>query len=285
MTPTPAPRRGTRPRTPLLGVLLVLLLAVACSTSPPPPGNGASGDDARPAANGHLALKPVGSFLLDDAQAAAMVQQSSWEPRPENTTPNHTVPPPDFRPREYGGMANGDYVFNRITGNYTGTTDEIFQWAAAKWGLPDELVRAEASVESQWYQGHKDASGNPINQEGYGDFGDCGGSPPPSPFGPQGPAAFGVMQVKWCAVNDMSQGGYGGWPWTENSTAYSVDTYAAVLRGCYEGWEPWLGPNYHAGDLWGCVGRWYTGTWYSPTAQNYIARVQHAMQTKPWLTW
>ena len=262
---------------------IVLVLVAACSSPPAPPS---SDPAAKPVAGGWFPLKPPGSFaMLDDEQAAALVHRSTWEPRPGNTAANHTVPPPDFRPPGYGGMINGDTVFSRITGNFTGTTDEIFQWAAAKWGLPDEVIRGEAAVESVWYQAHTDPIGKPIDHEGFGDFGDCGGSPPPSPYGPQGPAAFGVMQVKWCTINDPAAGGYGGWPWTEKSTAYSVDTYAAVVRGCYEGWEPWLGPSYHAGDLWGCVGRWYTGGWYTPVAQDYIRRVQAATASRPWLTW
>ena len=32
----------------------------------------------------------------------------------------------------------------RITGNFTGTTDEIIQWAACKWGWSDNVVRAQA---------------------------------------------------------------------------------------------------------------------------------------------
>ena len=32
----------------------------------------------------------------------------------------------------------------RSDGQYAGTTDEIFQWAACKWGLPDDLLRAVA---------------------------------------------------------------------------------------------------------------------------------------------
>jgi hypothetical protein len=274
-----------RRRTAALAALSVLsVLLVACSSPSAPAATPVP--DARPVAGGWFPLQPVGSFaMLDDTQAAALVHRSSWEPRPDNTAANHVIPPPDFRPAGYGGMLNGPTVFSRITGNFTGTTDEIFQWAAAKWGLPDEVIRGEAAVESRWYQGHKDPIGKPIDQEGYGDFGDCGGSPPPSPYGQQGPAAFGIMQVKWCTVNDPASGGFGGWPWTERSTAYAVDTYAAVIRGCYEGWEPWLGPAYHAGDLWGCVGRWYTGGWYTPTAQDYIHRVQQAVATKPWLSW
>ena len=287
--------------TPLLVLLVLAALVVAGCSAPPaaidpnltvaphPPSAAPDSAPAKspPPSSGYFPLRPVGAFnmLPDDTAAAQMVRRSSWEPRPENEAANHQVPPPDFRPGGYPGMLNEPAVFGRISGNFTGTTDEIFQWAAAKWGLPDEVIRAEAVAESNWYQGHKDPDGKPVDKEGYGDFGDCGGSPPGAPYGPEGPASFGIMQAKWCTLNDPTQPGYGGWPWTETSTAYAVDTYAAVIRACYEGWEPWLGSGYAPGDLWGCVGRWNAGSWHSASADAYVARVQHALKDKPWLQW
>ena len=85
------------------------------------------------------------------------------------------------------------------------------------------------------------------------------------------------MQVKWCSMKDEDADGYGPWPWAEQSTAYNLDFYGAVIRGCLEGWDTWLGPDYVAGDLWGCVGRWFAGAWHSPDAENYIAEVQAHM--------
>jgi len=70
-----------------------------------------------------------------------------------------------------------------------------------------------------------------------------------------------------------------------DGAAYEIDLYAAVIRGCYEGWDTWLGGSYHSGDLWGCLGRWFSGQWYSTDANSYISRVQNFYNTKPWLTW
>lgn len=285
---------------PLLLAVVVLLVAAACSSPPaatdpgltPSPAaqpgapDGATSHGAPPR-DGYFPLRPVGDFgtLPDDVEAAQMVRRSTWEPRPENTAANREVPPADFRPAGYPGMVNETAVFSRITGNFTGTTDEIFQWAAAKWGLPDDVIRAAAVAESGWFQNRKAPDGAPVNQQGYGDFGDCGGSPPGAPYGPDGPSSFGILQAKWCTLNEPTQDGYGGWPWTEISTAYAVDTYGAIVRACFEGWDPWLGPGYRAGDLWGCVGRWYAGAWYNDPARGYIARVQQALVAKPWLGW
>ena len=49
-----------------------------------------------------------------------------------------------------GTTANTAYP--RVTGNFTGTTDEILQWAACKWGIDEDLVRAQVAIESWWDQ-------------------------------------------------------------------------------------------------------------------------------------
>ena len=36
------------------------------------------------------------------------------------------------------------WLLQRVTGHYTGRTDEIFQWAACKWGISDNVLRAIA---------------------------------------------------------------------------------------------------------------------------------------------
>ena len=247
---------------------------VTTATNPPRPG-------------GYFKLLPVGSFssLPTDAKAAQMVHYSTWEPRPQNSTADKAIPPSSFQTAGYSGMENHAEVFGRVDGNFTGTTDEIIQWAAAKWGLPDDLMRAQAVVETGWYQDNKDAHGNPIPGEGYGDFGGCGGSPPPSGYGVNGPSSFGIMQDRWCAMKDPGAPGYDGWPWSENSTAYNLDVYGAVMRGCYEGWDTWLGGKYKAGNLWGCVGKWFSGTWFTGGARTYIADVKAVDQSKSWRGW
>lgn len=251
------------------------------------PPNCTTTNNTRPPSGGYFTVKPVGSFstLPNDAQAAAMIHYSTWEPRQQNNTANHTVPPSSFTTAGYSGMQNYAAVFGRVTGNFTGTTDEIIQWASAKWGLSDEIVRAQAVQESFWYQGNKDTSGNPISNQGYGDFGSCGGSPAPSGYGTNGPASFGIMQDKWCSFKDPGASGYDGWPYSETSTAYNLDLYGAVMRGCYEGWDTWLGGTYTSGDMWGCLGRWFSGGWHNTDANNYISLVQGHLDSKPWLRW
>lgn len=112
-----------------------------------------------PPASGYFSLQPAGasSSLPSDSQCAAEVHSSTWEPRPQNRQQNSTMPAPgamaasfSSRPRDRAGTYNSlwdSWLLPRVDGRFTGTTDEILQWAACKWGLPDNLIRADAVVE------------------------------------------------------------------------------------------------------------------------------------------
>ncbi len=122
------------------------------------------GSCSPPPASGYFSLQPVGSWssLPSDSQCAAEVHRSTWEPRPQNQLQNNTMPAPGAmaksfasRPRDQGGTYNSlwdTWLLPRVDGQFTGTTDEILQWAACKWGLPDNLLRADAVEESTWFQ-------------------------------------------------------------------------------------------------------------------------------------
>ena len=93
-----------------------------------------------------------GTAFPSDAECAAQVRRSSWEPRPENYVANHTVAP---QPNTLAKFSSWTTAWNstyktRITGNFTGTTDEIIQWVACKWGWSDEVLRAQSVQESSW---------------------------------------------------------------------------------------------------------------------------------------
>jgi hypothetical protein len=45
---------------------------------------------------------------------------------------------------------------------------------------------------------------------------------------------------------------------------------------------------YHAGDLWGCVGAWYSGNWHDGPVngkggESYSVRAQYWCKIRPWL--
>jgi hypothetical protein len=80
-----------------------------------------------------------------------------------------------FAARPVGGGGAADprwdsWLLQRVDGQFTGTTDEIFQWAGCKWGLSDDLLRAVAVRESTWYQYETYPSGRPVVDWGMGDM-------------------------------------------------------------------------------------------------------------------
>jgi hypothetical protein len=281
-----------RLRTPLLAAVAVAAVVLLSGCGGPAPGSGPRADPlsrlaasgAPPPPGGYFTLKPARAYasLPSDATATAEVHRSTWEIRPDNRAYNQTTPTRlamrrvDPADQAYDPRWN-TYILGRITGDFTGTTDEIFQWAALKWGLPDNLIRTVAYMESDWYQSN------------YGDFIDDGVGCPPGYHRLPCPVTFGIVGTK-------STSWPGIFPWNRDSTAAAVDVLGAWLRGCYEGWAWWLRGygnrshgTYHAGDLWGCVGAWYSGAWLGGapaqpgTGENYIARAQHFYQVEPWL--
>jgi hypothetical protein len=244
-----------------------------------------------------------------------MVHYSTWEPRPDNAKRNHVLAQPAAahaafaaRPRAVARTYDpqwDSWLLARVDGQFAGTTDEILQWAACKWGLPDDLLRAVAVRESTWYQYKTDPSGRCRVQYGCGDvfsvattasrtycdavarFGydyqkDFGVGICPKTF-----SIVGVMSWQDPAWGVWPDNQNGTFPFSRDSTAFAVDYLGSQLRGCYEGWEWWLRgtgtSNYATGDLWGCVGAWYAGAWHSAAADGYIGRVQTEMNTRPWL--
>ena len=180
------------------------------------------------------------------------------ENRSDNTTANNYIPVrgSDFFDPQWGpnfGMDSRASAFSaRIDGNFRGTTDEIIQWGACKWGFDEDIVRAVAIAESFWHQSQ---------------IGDNGES-------------FGLLQVR----KTYHPGTY---PAAEKSTAYNVDYALAYRRSCFEGWLDWLhdytSDTYTAGNEWGCVGHWFSGRWTDDAGgQNYTATVQRHLNEKVW---
>lgn len=259
-----------------LGITVVVAVQVAkpaaspVTNAPPPP-------------SGYFTLRPVGSYasLPNDREAGTMVRDSQWEPRPGNARYNRTVAF-HLKMHRVGPATKAydprwnRYILARVTGDFTGTTDEIFQWAAVKWGLPDNLLRTIAYMESNWRQSN---------------FGDYVHNAAECPRGYQKlpcPVTFGIVGTK-------STSWPGIFPWNRDSTAAAVDVLGGWLRGCYEGWVWWLRDHgnrsrgtYRAGDIWGCVGAWYSGNWHDgaakgPGGENYLLRAQYWDKVTPWL--
>jgi hypothetical protein len=188
------------------------------------------------------------------------------------------------------------WLLPRVDGQFTGTTDEIFEWAACKWGIPDNVIRAAAYTESTWYQYlvYANYHNRCISFYGCGDF--FGDSSPDSivymnalarlggydyqqdygvGLGPETFSILGIMSWQAPAWGQVPDNQNGAFPFSRNSTAFAADYYGAAFRGCFEGWVTWLhdeNPNYVPGDLWGCVGYWYSGAWRDSAAKQLHRR-------------
>jgi autotransporter family porin len=212
-----------------------------------------------PGAPGASAATTQTSAVLpaSDATATTQVARSAWEPRPANATANQTVPTSDqlatFRAQGNNWGSCETTLRHKVTGQYTGTTDEILQWAAAKWGFSADLMRAVAVAESYW------------NQAALGDGG----------------LSFGLMQIKKTA----SPGTY---PMSSTSTAFNVDYFAGTLRYYLNGCATWMNNQaghvgtYAAGDLWGSIGAWFSGNWHTAAAEDYIANIKGRLAVRAW---
>ncbi|WP_343965943.1 hypothetical protein [Kribbella koreensis] len=285
------------------------------------PGLHSPGDDP-PAADGYWQTMPAGSFaqLPTEAECAERVHRSEWEPRPGNSKPNQTMPAveqvhtslavrPRATPAEAYDTRWDSLGLARVTGHHTGTTDENIQWAACKWGLADNLVRAVAVTESTWYQKDLYPSGACVEKRGCGDLfpkptaasgeycneiklagydyqRDYGQNLCPKTF-----SIIGVMSWQDPAWGQMAGNQNGTFPFNRDSTAFALDYYGAYIRGCLEGWAWWLtgkdNPVDPAKRLDGCVGAWFAGAWHTKPADDYTALVFKTMEERPWLnrTW
>jgi hypothetical protein len=255
--------------------------------------------------------------LPSDQECAERVHRSDWEPRPSNTRSNHTLVSHPSLPAELAARPRAgahdprwdSYLLPRVSGQFTGTTDEILQWAACKWGFPDNFARAEAAHESSWFQQLTYPDGECYDHLGCGDFFPIptnesslyckglrlrGGYDYEADYGAgQCPQTFGIAGVKtwydpaWEPRYEGNQNG--AFPFVRDSTAANIDYMLASIRGCYEGWETWLvntgDRSYAAGDLRSCAGSWFAGAWKTARANRYAEGVWEQMnRTRPWLS-
>jgi autotransporter family porin len=252
---------------------------VASALAPAGASASASGTPSTAAsapAPGHFATLPAGAALPTDSQCAAWVRaRPITENKPGNATANqHTG-------QHIGAdILGGDdaranrLIAPRVDGGFAGTTGEILRWVACKWGIDEDIVFAQAAVESWWRQSTK------------GDFDtDVNACPPGHGLGVDGtagkcPQSYGILQTRYPYMKS-------GWPGIADSTAMSADLAYGIWRACFEGYETWLntveqGQRYAAGDAWGCVGRWFSGRWHTAASDGYVTKVRDSLDQKVW---
>ncbi len=229
------------------------------------------------ASNAFVTLPP-GSVLPSEQECSTRINHSAAEPRTDNETANHAIPTQQQIAQlapwgdSIGATTKADQFRKQITGNFTGTTGEILQWVACKWGVDENIVLAEAVIESDWHQNF------------LGDYTNDKKRCPPGQWDGSGCyQSYGVLQLTYTFFPTA-------WPMSRNNTAFSAEYVYGVIRTCYEGWTSYLAERkplpgystYRAGDLWGCLGMWFSGGWYDSGAINYIDKVKKELVNKNW---
>jgi hypothetical protein len=208
-----------------------------------------------------------------------------------------------------------------VDGQYTGTTEMIIRWAACKWGVDEDMIRAQATVEHdtwiQWNAGGDErksmnqcqAGNNPdhnsTNLWGYLTSNACYQS-------------WSIWQTK-VVYSSPNIGAWTTWPAINESTAFAVDYRYASQRSCMNGnesgfftdkgsgrayltdvanarinpysesprkfWNPVTGR--YASNLeyleFACLGAHYSGNWMDSDARSYLPKLLNHWKRKDWL--
>ena len=169
------------------------------------------------------------------------------EIRPENTVANYTRGRPT-KPELFDVDPSFRPYYDRINGDFVGTTEQILAWAARKWGFDQlgypDLGKAMAVIESWWKQSAVNSSSG----------------------------AHGILQVHPAYWPDPEPARW--------STAYNADYAMAVVRYLYDPGS-WLG-NGTTGNIRNAVAAWQCGCGYNGLG-SYATQVFTYDQTKPWL--
>lgn len=219
-----------------------------------------------------------GAALPAESECASRISPVP-EIRPENRAANQAKPSVS-QLQSFRSNASVTLILQlvpRITGNFTGTTDEILQWGACKWGFDVDGERAVSVVESDW------------RQSTLGDFEKkeslC---PPDVRQGSKCPTSFGIVQVKY------EEDSIPAYPMTKQSTAFNIDYKLGKQYACYTGKIDYLRerkpekgyPSYPNGNqdqmYWGCIGWHYSGGWYDKDAIGYIQEVKNELRNRTW---
>ena len=166
-------------------------------------------------------------------------------------------------------------MYNRltayVTGSFSGTTDEILQWAAHKWGIPEDVVRAVATNESYWKMSQLGDRKTVVDPLSYPLLSRVSGTSDVY-------QSLGIMQIKW-----TPQGLHPGTePLRWKSTAFNADYWGAVVRYYYDGLCDWCGSGYASGQAWASIGAWYNPSPWNTGSQTYQEHVQTRLAQRPW---
>src|SRR5829696_4204726 len=105
-----------------------------------------------------ISTRPPGDALPSDDQCARVVSRAPETIR-SNATYNKTVGRQQLADSLFDAGSHDQrattQIAARVTGAYSGSTREILQWTACKWGIDERIVLAQAQAESSWRQSMK----------------------------------------------------------------------------------------------------------------------------------
>ncbi|GAC1358733.1 MAG: hypothetical protein NVSMB47_11620 [Polyangiales bacterium] len=253
-------------------------------------GDGSDDVDETLPAPARFATLPPHASLPTGAQCAAWVKGTApKERRPENVAANHLVPPAADLGTFHTHAVWGDFItaadFTTVDGDFTGTTEEIFRWVACKWGVDEDVVRAQAWQESGWKQGNLHYSA--ADHAGWGDFRSDPALCKTAAWDGWQSDLDGCYQS--CGILQTKVFDFNTYPASCESTAFNADFRMAYQRGCMNGDVHYLhdrDASYPGTEtdtmLWGCVGHWFSGGWNDSGALDYIAGVRDHLVKRPW---
>ena len=181
-------------------------------------------------------------------RAAKLVKRSRFEPRPANREAVPAGAKSAATLRVFRAQSDMPYA-RSVTGRFTGTTDEVIQWAARKWGLKPDLLRGVDDGRVVVADEHARRQRRLVQALP---------GPPPLPLHrarvPGVPrrrgAQRGLLRRDPARVlrreAGLAEHGLG-------RRAGSGDERSARGRG----------GRYRRGDLWGSVGAWFSGRWWN----------------------
>lgn len=161
------------------------------------------------------------------------------------------------------------------------STDDLIQWAAHKWGIPENWLRAEYALESYWNMFQLGDS-TAVSSTWYSEY--------PSQSQIAGTSnvyqSLGITQVRWAPDGSL---GDGTEPLRWESTAFNIDDQAATVRFYYD--DPsgvrntWGDTSYVPCQQWNSIGGWYSPyPWNNSGQATYIADVQSYLSEQIWTT-
>ncbi len=298
--------RGVGPRRAGLAALALAIVAVVALVSQPAAGRPAARElhpqTTWAACNRNARNSKPSTFTpMTDAAAAALVTPEP-ETRPYNDRPysldgrNHPAVNDDvpsaaqIRRFRDSHTSSGQpalsfnpylrYVDGR-DGLKAPTTDELIQWSAHKWGIPEDWIRAEYVVESYWSEFWL-GDENPVRASWYHLY-------PPQARVPNSPEVYrsmGITQVQWEPDGSL---GVGSEPLRWESTAFNLDYQAATLRLYYDNpggaRSAWGDASYTPCQPWPSIGGWYRPyPWGNSDQAGYIAKVKADLSNRAWTT-